>query len=358
VGEKGYADAAHLLREADLLPHEFTHSWNGKYRRPAGLYQPDFATAQQGALLWVYEGMTQYWGNVLAARSGLTTPEQYRDALALSAANLDNKPGRQWRPTADTAVAASILRGRDMNWSNLRRGQDYYQEGELLWLDADVTIRKLTNGQKSLNDFVKIFLGKGGNTGPEIVTYTFEEIVADLNAVVPYDWAKFLSDRVAKINPRADVAGIEQGGYKLVFHGKPNATERITAGLSNGRGALNCWYSLGVRIAADGRISDVRWNSPADKARLAPGDKIVAVGDQIYSDAVLKSAIRAAKGATEPVQLIVQADNYVRTASIDYHEGERYAALDRVDGVPALLDEITKPLAEHEKAPITKSGEE
>lgn len=357
VGEKDYSDAAHQALSATLLPHEFTHSWNGKYRRPVGLYQPDFATAQQGALLWVYEGMTQYWGNVLAARSGLITPAQYRDELALSAASLDNKPGRAWRSTSDTAVAASILRGRDMSWNNLRRGQDYYQEGELLWLDADTTIRKLTNGKKSLNDFVKIFLGKGGNTGPEIVPYTFDEIVADLNTVVPNDWASFLKDRVVKINPRADLAGIEQGGYKLTYHDKPSAYERKAAGLSGGHGAPSCWYSLGFRIGADGRIADVRWNGPADKARLAPGDKIVAIGDQIYSGAALKTAIQAAKGSTEPIRLIVQADTYVRTASIDYHDGERYAAMERVDGVPALLDEITKPLTEHEKTPAAKTGE-
>ena len=156
-----------------------------------GLYQPDFATPQQGALLWVYEGMTQYLGNVLAARSGLKTQAQYRDLLALSAANLDYTPGREWRSTEDTAIAASMLRGDHPAWSNWRRGQDYYQEGELLWLDADTLIRKLTNNQKSLNDFEKIFLGKGGNTGPLIVPYDFDELVADLNQVVPYDWATF-----------------------------------------------------------------------------------------------------------------------------------------------------------------------
>jgi predicted metalloprotease with PDZ domain len=176
VGEKGFADDAHQLREADLLPHEFTHSWNGKYRRPVGLYQPDFATAQQGALLWVYEGMTQYLGNVLAARAGFETQEQYRDRLAQTAANLDYTPGREWRSTEDTAVAASVVRGYTP-WMNWRRGQDYYQEGELLWLDADTLIRKLTQNQKSLNDFEKIFLGKGGNTGPLIVTYDFNELV-------------------------------------------------------------------------------------------------------------------------------------------------------------------------------------
>ena len=161
VGEKGFADDAHQLAESDLLSHEFTHSWNGKYRRPVGLYQPDFATPQQGALLWVYEGMTQYLGNVLAARSGLKSQAQYRDLLAMSAANLDYKPGRDWRPTEDTAMAASILRGGNPAWSNWRRGQDYYQEGELLWLDADTLIRKMTNDKKSLDDFREDLSGQG-----------------------------------------------------------------------------------------------------------------------------------------------------------------------------------------------------
>ena len=230
VGERGFADAPHQLIDADLLSHEFTHSWNGKYRRPDKLYQPDFATPQQGELLWVYEGMTQYMGNVLAARAGLKTQAQYRDLLAMSAAQLDYKPGREWRPTDDTAVAASILRGRDQTWSNWRRSQDYYQEGELLWLDADTLIRQLTDDKKSLTDFLQIFLGKGGNTGPLIVPYNREELIKDLNQVVKYDWEKFLHDRVDLINPHADLDGIERGGYKLVYAEKPSASEMLATG--------------------------------------------------------------------------------------------------------------------------------
>jgi predicted metalloprotease with PDZ domain len=360
VGEKGYADDTHQLPESDLLSHEFTHSWNGKYRRPAGLYQPDFATAQQGALLWVYEGMTEYLGNVLAARSGFKTPAQYRDVLALTAAILDYKPGREWRPTGDTAIAASIMRGGNPAWSNWMRNQDYYFEGELLWLDADTLIRKMTGNKKSLDDFEKIFLGKGGNTGPLIATYTFDELVQDLNDVAPYDWATFLHDRVDKINPRADLAGIEQGGYKLVYKDKPSASERTLAAANDRRdGGLDCWYSIGLRLGGDGRIADVRWNGPADKARLAPGEKIIAVDGQIYSDDALRTAIREAKGGTAPIHLIVQADNFVSNAEIDYHDGERFPALERVEGTPAYLDDIIKPLTTPEKAPAEpKKSEE
>jgi predicted metalloprotease with PDZ domain len=350
VGEKGFADDAHQLAESDLLSHEFTHSWNGKYRRPVGLYQPDFATEQQGALLWVYEGMTEYLGNVLAARSGLKTQAQYRDVLAMSAANLDYTRGREWRSTTDTAVAASILRGGNPAWSNWKRGQDYYMEGELLWLDADTLIRKLTNDKKSLDDFQKIFLGKGGNTSSLIATYTFDELVQDLNQVAPYDWATFLHDRVDKVNPRADLAGIEQGGYKLVYKDKPSASERTMAMAAGRRGAgVDCWYSLGFRVAGDGTLADVLWNGPADKARLAPGEKILAVNGLVFSPDALRAAIRDAKGSKDPIHLIVQADSFVSNAEIDYHDGERYPALERMDGTTDYLDEITKPLTTPEK---------
>jgi len=355
VPEKGYADDDHTLDNADLLTHEFTHSWNGKYRRPAGLYQPDFATPQQGALLWVYEGMTQYLGNVLAARAGFQTPEQFREMLALTAARLDYRPGRDWRTTEDTAIAASVMRVNSAAWDNWRRSQDYYQEGELVWLDADTLIRKMTNDKKSLDDFEKIFLAKGGNTGPEIVPYTFEELVQDLNAVVAYDWAKFLHDRVDNINAHADLAGIEQGGYKLVYQEKPSASE---AALARARGmrdpGYGSWYSIGVRLSADGTISDVRWGGPADKAQLAPGEKIMAVDGRIFSMDALRDAVRSAKGSSEPIHLILQADSFVRMADIDYHDGERHPILQRVDGTTDTLDEITKPLTTPEKAPEPK----
>ena len=362
VGEKGFADDNHQLAESDLLSHEFTHSWNGKYRRPYNLYQTDFEKMQQGSLLWVYEGMTQYLGNVLAARSGLKSQAQYRDMLAMSAAQLDNRPGREWRSTEDTAIAASILRGGNPAWSNWKRGQDYYQEGELLWLDADTLIRKQTNNQKSLDDFLKVFLGLNGDTGPEIVTYNREELIKDLNAVTPYDWATFLHERVDLINPRADVAGIEQGGYRLVYQDKPTKSERTEAAAGGPRrGGPDVWYSIGVRVSAEGVIGDVRWNGPADKGRLAPGYKILAVNGHIYSSDALRDAIKTAKGKTEPIHLIVQADTFVSTFDLDYHDGERYPALERVAGTPAFLDDITKPRTTPEKAPADsekKSEEE
>jgi predicted metalloprotease with PDZ domain len=359
VGEKGFSDPAHQLAESDLLSHEFTHSWNGKYRRPFNLYQDDFAKMQEGGLLWVYEGMTQYLGNVLAARSGLKSQEQYRDMLAASAANLDNKPGREWRSTEDTAIAASILRGGNPAWANWKRGQDYYQEGELFWLDADTLIRKLTDNKKSLTDFLHIFLGKGGNTGPLIVTYNRDELIADLNQVVKYDWATFMHDHIDAITPHADLAGIEQGGYKLVYTDKPTKSARTIAANGGRRGGgIDVWYSIGLRVNREGEISDVRWNGPADKAKLFPGQKIIAVNGNVFSGEALRTAIKEAKSKTEPIHLILQGDTFVTTADLDYHDGERFPSLVRVDGTPDYLDDITKPLTTPEKIPAEKTGQD
>ena len=359
IGEKGFSDSKHQLAESDLLSHEFTHSWNGKYRRPFNLYQTDFEKMQQGSLLWVYEGMTQYLGNLLAARSNLKTQANYRDMLAMSAAELDNKPGRDWRPTEDTAIAASILRGGVPTWANWKRGQDYYQEGELFWLDADTLIRQKTNNQKSLDDFQHIFLAKGGNTGPLIVPYNRDELIRDLNEVVPYDWATFMHERIDNINPRADLAGIERGGYKLVYTDKPSPSEKVMAENGGRRArAVNVWYSLGLSVSADGTINDVRWGSPADKARLAPGMKIIAVNGEVFSGDTLKDAVTAAKGKSEPIHLILQADTFISTADIDYHDGMRYPRLERIDGIPAYLDDITKPLTQQQSAPEKKSDDE
>ena len=345
VDEKGFTDPAHGPGVADLLPHEFTHSWNGKYRRPAKLYQPDFATPQQGELLWVYEGMTQYLGNVLAARAGLKSAQDYRDGLAFWAAIMEYTPGRSWRSTQDTAIAASLLRSTD-RWGNWIRGQDYYFEGELLWLDADTLIRKTTNNQKSLDDFERLFLGKGGNTSPAIVPYDFDELVATLNQVMPYDWAAFLHERVDKTHEHADFDGMKRAGYELVFQEEPTASEKSVALVySKWWGGFEAWFSIGLLMSPDGSVQDVLWNGPCYKAGLAPGDKILGVNGRVYNPDLLRAAIRDAKGKTESIHLIVQSESFLRTADIDYHEGERYPALKRNSESPAYLDDIIKPLA-------------
>jgi predicted metalloprotease with PDZ domain len=343
VGEKGFTDAKHQIGNADLLAHEFTHSWNGKYRRPWNLYQPDFHIAEQGELLWVYEGMTQYMGNVLAARTGLETAQQYRDKLAASFASLDYKPGRLWRTTDDTAIAASVLRANDPAWSNWRRSQDYYQEGELMWLDADTLIRQQTHGAKSLTDFFHLFLAKGGDTGPLIVPYHRQELIDDLNQVMPYDWAGFLHQRIDLINDRADEAGIERGGYHVVYVDHASETEKEIATARDDK-SLNFWYSLGLRMSEDGVISDVRVGSAADKAGLAPHDKVIAIDGQVFTKDTLHDALVDGKTSATTMHLIVQNDGFVSTADVDYHGGERYPEMQRVDGTPGLLDQVIAPL--------------
>jgi len=360
VGEKGFESQKGQIGEADLLSHEFTHSWNGKYRRPYNLYQDDFSKMQQGSLLWVYEGMTQYLGNVLAARSGLKSQAAYRDMLALSASQLDYRSGREWRPTEDTAIAASILRSEGPAWGNWRRGQDYYQEGELFWLDADTKIRELTNDKKSLTDFLHIFLGKGGNTGPLIVTYNRDELVADLNAVAKYDWATFIHDHVDVVNPHADFDGITRGGYKIVYQDHPSDSLTALLHSYSRRYPMGpfAWYSLGLQLGADGTISDVRWGGPADKAKLAPGQKLIAVNGLVFSDDALHQAVVAAKTSKESIHFLVQSEQYITPVSIDYHDGERYPIMVRVDGTKDYLDEITNPLAKHPTPPATDTKED
>ena len=344
VGEMGFASQQRQLAESDLLAHEFTHSWNGKYRRPDKLYQKDFATPQQGELLWVYEGMTEYLGNVLATRSGLKSQAAYRDLLAVTAAQQDYRSGREWRPTDDTAISSSILRGKSPAWSNWRRSQDYYFEGELLWLDADTKIRELTNDQKSLTDFLHIFLGKGGTTGPLIVPYTRAELITDLNEVVKYDWAGFLHERVDLVNPHADLDGITRGGYKLVYQDHPSESYVAMMASRRGPAGPNLWYSLGVTLSSDSTINDVRWGSPADKAKLAPGQKLLAVNGRVLSADVLHEVLANAKSNTEPIHFLMQSESYIKQVDVDYHDGERYPVMVRADDAKDYLDEITAPL--------------
>ena len=343
VAERTFIDDNLLLLSADLLPHEFTHSWNGKYRRPAGLATGNYEDPMTGELLWVYEGLTNYLGNVLAARSKIETAAQYRDYLAQDAAFLDARPGRTWRDLQDTATAAQILYnyGNGAPWDNWRRNTDYYAEGDLVWLDVDTMIRKLTNDKKSLNDFLAAFESIGGNTGPKVVPYNFEDVVSTLNGVVAYDWASFLRERLTSKSPHAPLGGIENGGYKLVFTDQPS---EITQAQINATGSTVQWWSIGITVTSDGRIEDVLVGSAADKAKLGPGMQIIAVNGRQYSGQLLSDAIRDAKGNTNPIALIVANTGTYRVLALDYHDGLRYPHLERVEGTPDRLDDILKPM--------------
>jgi predicted metalloprotease with PDZ domain len=343
VGEKTFVDESAFIEAGDLLPHEFTHSWNGKYRRPAGLATPNYQEPMKGDLLWVYEGLTDYLGNVLAARSGIWTPEIYRDMLANIAGQYsDARPGRTWRDLQDTATAAQLLYSAGGPFDNWRRNTDYYSEGDLLWLEVDSTIRQKTDGKKSLNDFIAAFHGLGGNTAPKVVPYTFDDIVAGLTAVVPNDWAAFLHQRLDSNELHApELPGIEAlSGYKLAYTDKPNYWTQ----LEEGEGGLNARYSFGLSVGSTGRIGDVIVGGVADKAGLAPGFVIHAVNGRAFSPELLRAAMKDAKGSGPAIELIVENTGYFKVIKLDYHDGERYPQLVRVEGVPDRLDDILAPM--------------
>jgi len=340
VEARAFLDDDLKLLNADLLPHEFTHSWNGKYRRPAGLATANYQQPMKGELLWVYEGLTQYAGDVLAARSGLRTAGQYKEALAASAAELDHRPGRTWRDLQDTATAAQVLYGTSGEWDNWRRSTDYYEEGELIWLDVDTTIRKLSKGKKSLNDFCGTFLGLGGNTPPRVVTYTFADVVAGLEAIQPYDWKAFLTERLTSKSPHAPLGGIANGGYRLEYTGSQNDYTRATETHDHG---VNAWYSLGFHTS-DQTVQDVLFDSPAFRAGLGPGMKLVAINGRHANDELLRSAIRDAKANSAPIELIAENAGFFRVMKLDYHGGEKYPHLVRDSANRDYLDDILKPM--------------
>ncbi len=342
VGPRTFVDDSEFVLAGDLLPHEFTHSWNGKYRRPAGLATPNYQVPMVGDLLWVYEGLTEYLGDVLTARIGIWTPEQFRDRLATIAAEYEHRPGRTWRDLQDTARMAQILYSVGGPYDNWRLGTDFYDEGELVWLDVDTTIRNKTNGKKTLNDFVGAFHGLGGNTGPKVVPYTFEDVVAGLNAVVANDWAGFLKERLTMLTAAAPLGGINNGGYKLVYKDMMNSWSAMASGAKEGR--LDTWYSLGLHISGSGGVIEAEMNGIGYKAGFGPGMKIIAVNGRAFSTPVLRSAIQDAKGSQTPLEFIVENTGFYRVLKVDYHEGERFPALERVSGSPDRLDEILKPL--------------
>jgi predicted metalloprotease with PDZ domain len=337
-----FTDDREFVLDGLLLPHEFTHSWNGKYRRPAGLATSNYQKPMEGDLLWVYEGLTEYLGDVLAARCGIWTPDQYKQRLSTIAAEYDNRPGRTWRDIQDTATSAQILYDAGGGWDNWRLNVDYYDEGELIWLDVDTTIRKMTGGKKSLDDFVAKFHGLGGNTGPKVVPYTFEDVVAGLNGVVANDWTNFLRSQLDSNAYQAPLGGLENGGYKLAYSDKPNAWSAMADAQSE---TFNFWYSIGLHAGKSGTVSDVLKGGVADKAGFGPGMKIIAVNGRGYTPDVLRAAIHDATGSGPSIELIVENTEFYKVIRLDYHGGERYPQLERVSSIPDRLGDILKPEA-------------
>ena len=323
----------------DLLPHEYTHSWNGKHRRGADLWTPNYNVPMRNSLLWVYEGQTSYWGPVLAARSGLLTKEQALEELAGTAAVYQDRAGRAWRSVSDTTFGPVVSARRPQPWGDYQRGEDYYAEGSLIWLDADTLIRERSGGRRSLDDFARRFFGGPGGRAT-VRTYTFDDVVAALNAVQPYDWATFLRTRVEGVGQPAPLAGFERGGYRLVFRDTPSSVWKDS---ETSRRVTDLTYSLGLVANRDGRLTSVRWEGPAYDAGLAIGAQIMAVDGLAFDGDRLRAAVRNAKGGSRPIELLIKRGDQFRTVRLAYADGLRYPHLERIPGAPARLDQILAP---------------
>ena len=312
---------------AALLPHEFVHSWNGKYRRPAGLTSGNkdgsYDTPMQGDLLWVYEGLTEYLGEILTPRSGLWSAEDYRESLAITAASLDTKSGRTWRPLEDTAVAAQILYGTGSDYANYRRGVDFYPEGTLIWLEADALIRQLSKGAKSLDDFCRAFHGGPGGA-PALKTYNLSDVVSALNGVQPYDWAAFFDQRLHSTDAHAPLGGIERSGWKLAYD---NVRSGFWKSLEGANKLVDLSYSLGLKVKEDGLITDVIVGGPAQKAGVSPSVKLIAVNNRQFTPTVLREAVAKTASDAKPLELLIKTGEYYEVHRVDYRRRRAISAL-------------------------------
>ncbi|MGA7567879.1 MAG: M61 family peptidase [Terriglobales bacterium] len=336
VDERSLIDEDGRKLMAGLLPHEYVHSWNGKYRRPADLATPDYEKPMQTDLLWVYEALTSYLGDMLSARSGERTPGLARDALAQIAADLDHRSGRVWRNLQDTADGVPSMQDAPRAWEDWRRPLDYYDEDVLNWLWVDVIIRQQSNGTKTLDDFCKLFYGPP-STGAMLKTYTFDDIVNALNQITPYDWRAFWTERLTNHGPGVPLEGIEGSGWKLVYDESPSELDRAED--RDGK-AVGAHYSVGLIFGNDGVIRDTVENMIAAKAGIGPGMKVIAVNGRAFSPDVWHDAIRAAKTSSGPIELMVENAEYFRVVKLDYHGGEKYPHLVRDESKPDLLTSI------------------
>ncbi len=328
--------------DRNVLGHEFVHSWNGKYRRPATLWTPDYRTPMEDSLLWVYEGQTQLWGLVLAARSGTQSKDIVLGAIAQRAAALADSPGRAWRSVEDTTYDPVFAARKPKPYASLARGEDYYWEGALVWLEADQIIREGTGGKRGLDDFARAFFSYREGTRPTL-RYTRDDVVRTLGEIYPYDWAGFLTARIDASGRPAPYAGIEKAGYRVVFRDEPNPYDKATMAQRN---SLSLWHSLGLSLSSDGTVSSVRWDSPAFAAGIVSGAKILAVNTQTYSAEAMKRAIAGAAGRKTAIELIVQRGNSVLTIPVDYHGGLRWPWLEKIGGKQAGeagLDKLLSP---------------
>jgi predicted metalloprotease with PDZ domain len=323
----------------NLLPHEFSHSWDGKFRRGAELWTPDFRTPMQDPSLWVYEGQTQFWGYVLQARSGLVSKQDTLDGYASILGVYDTAPAREWRPLVDTTNDPIISQRRPKGWTSWQRSEDYYNEGLMVWMEVDAMLRQKSGGRKSLDDFARAFFGiHDGDWGE--VTYTFDDVAATLNRIVPYDWAGFLKTRLTETGQPAPLQGFVMNGYRLVYG--PEQSNFLKQNEKT-RKNIDLSYSLGLVIGDNNVVTATIWESPAFKAGIDVGTQIQGVNDEAYSGEVLKAAIVAAKDGKDPIRLIVRNGDRFRTVSIDYHGGPRYPKLEKIGKGMSGLDRLLEP---------------
>ncbi len=339
LGERALVDPAKRLLGSGLLSHEFVHSWNGKYRRPADLATSDYKKPMQTDLLWVYEGLTEYLGEILTGRMGERTPEEFRDTLAYTAAELDHTPGRAWRDLQDTADGVPAMQDAPRQWKSWRRALDYYDEDELTWLWADIVIRQQTHGQKSLDDFCRIFHGPPSGP-PQVKTYTFDDIVSTLNQVASYDWRGFWAERLTNHGPGAPLGGIEGSGWKLVYD---DTRSPLVQAREGDGGSVNAAYSIGLWLKSDGTVIDTVEGMPAAQVGIGPGMKLIAVNGRKFSKDVLGDVLREGKSSNAALELLVENTEYYKTYKLDYHGGEKFPHLVRDETKPDVLSEIIKP---------------
>jgi predicted metalloprotease with PDZ domain len=339
--ERGYfTDWDNHLRDRNLLPHEFTHSWNGKFRRPADLWTPDYRTPMQDSLLWVYEGMTQFYGYVLGARSGMLSKQDTLDAIAATAATYGpGTPGRVWRPLVDTTNDPIIAQRSPQPWRSWQRSEDYYSEGQLIWTDVDRIIRQQSGGKRSIDDFARAFFGVRDRDWGEL-TYTLDDIVATLNRVQPYDWRGYLQRKVYDIAAQPPLEGITEGGYRLIFTDEPT---KWWKSIEKTRKNVDLTYSGGFVVGNDGKIQSVLWDSPAFNTGMAVGNQLVAVNNRTFDMDDLKQAIKEAAGSGRGVELLLKDGNLYRNVTLDWHGGLRYPRLEKVGKGQGTLDALLAP---------------
>ncbi|HKV49361.1 MAG TPA: hypothetical protein VJN69_14805 [Candidatus Acidoferrales bacterium] len=339
--ERSLTDDAERIDFAGLLPHEFVHSWNGKFRRPIGLVTKNYQEPMKDDLLWVYEGLTQYLGEILTARCGLRSGDLSQELVAQLAAQADVRAGRDWRPLQDTADGEPAFGDSIQEWINWRRGTDYYEEGELLWLDIDGTLRHLTNDKESVDTFAKKFFG-GPAGDPPVETYNFDDVVSTLNALAPYDWAHFLRDRLDETPAPTPDEAVENSGWKLVYTDQKNRMDENSDWLTRW---LTYTYSVGVLVSSDGYLGDVIHGSPAYKAGLGPGMRITSINGRAFSDDNLREAIHSAQNSTSPINVSATNGRQAQDYAVDYHGGLRFPHIERDKSRPDYLSEILTPRA-------------